>query len=61
LEEEVIPLYYQRDLDGVPRAWLQVVKQSIRTNAPRFSARRMVKEYMDLVYAPASTKAPSSW
>ena len=61
LEEEAIPLYYQRDLDGVPRAWLQVVKQSIRTNAPRFSARRMVKEYMDLVYAPASTKAPSSW
>lgn len=61
LEEEVVPLYYQRDTDGVPRGWLQVVKQSIRTNAPRFSARRMVKEYMDLIYTPASTKLPSSW
>lgn len=61
LEEEVVPLYYQRDTDGVPRGWLQIVKQSIRTNAPRFSARRMVKEYMDLIYAPAMIKAPSSW
>lgn len=61
LEEEVVPLYYQRDCDGVPRGWLQIVKQSIRTNAPRFSARRMVKEYMDVIYASAMTKAPASW
>lgn len=61
LEEEVIPLYYQRDMDGVPRGWVQVVKQSIRTNAPRFSARRMVKEYMDIIYSAAMTKAPTTW
>ncbi|MFO0774154.1 MAG: alpha-glucan family phosphorylase [Nitrospiraceae bacterium] len=61
LETEVVPLYYQRDTDDIPRGWLQVVKQSIRTNAPRFSARRMVKEYMDLIYRAAMTKAPSTW
>lgn len=61
LEDEVIPLYYQRDTDGVPRGWVQVVKQSIRTNAPRFSARRMVKEYMDIIYSAAMAQAPTSW
>jgi len=53
LEQEVIPLYYQRDLDGVPRGWIQIVKNAIRTVGPRFSARRMLKEYVQLFYAPA--------
>ena len=39
--------------DGMPRRWLQVVKQSIRTVLPRFSARRMVKEYVREMYLPA--------
>ena len=39
--------------DGIPRRWLQVVKQSIRTVLPRFSARRMVKEYVRDMYLPA--------
>ncbi len=54
LEEEVVPLYYTRDRDGVPRGWIQVVKEAIRTCAPRFSARRMVKEYTERMYAPAA-------
>jgi starch phosphorylase len=37
----------------MPRRWLQVVKQSIRTVLPRFSARRMVKEYVRDMYLPA--------
>jgi len=53
LEEEVVPTYYDRDANGVPHRWLAVVKESIRTVAPRFSARRMVKEYVDRMYAPA--------
>jgi starch phosphorylase len=61
LEQEAIPLYYQRDLDGIPRGWLQLMKESLRTNAPRFCTKRMVKEYVDTMYAPAMVLAPSTW
>jgi starch phosphorylase len=52
LEEKVVPTFYDRDKAGVPRAWLRVVKESIRTVVPRFSARRMMKDYVELMYAP---------
>jgi starch phosphorylase len=54
LEEEVVPLYYQRDIDGVPRGWVQVMKESMRTVGPAFSMRRMLKEYVELLYVPAA-------
>ncbi len=57
LEEEVVPLYYDRDTDGIPRRWVQVVKEAIRTAAPVFSARRMVKEYAVRMYVPAMRAA----
>lgn len=54
LENEIIPLYYkQRSADGLPVDWLARVKESIRTLAPQFSMRRMVKEYMSNYYVPA--------
>jgi glycogen phosphorylase len=53
LEEEVVPAFYDRDAAGLSRRWLATVKESIRSVAPRFSARRMVKEYVDRMYAPA--------
>jgi starch phosphorylase len=53
LEEEVVPAFYDRDAAGVPHRWLATVKESIRSIAPRFSARRMVKEYVERMYAPA--------
>ncbi|MBK6795842.1 MAG: alpha-glucan family phosphorylase [Acidobacteria bacterium] len=53
LENEVVPLYFDRDSDGIPRRWLQVVKEAIRTNTPAYSARRMVKEYAERFYVPA--------
>jgi len=53
LEQQVVPAFYDRDRDGLPHRWLQVVKQSIRTVLPRFSARRMVKEYVRDMYLPA--------
>jgi len=56
LEEEVVPAFYARDAAGIPRRWLRTVKESIRSVAPRFSARRMVKEYADRMYAPALTR-----
>jgi len=52
LEEEVIPLYYKFDQDRVPHGWVTIVKNAIRTNAPQFSARRMLKEYVDKFYVP---------
>ena len=52
LEEEVVPAFYDRDASNVPHRWLATVKEAIRTVAPRFSARRMVKEYSERMYAP---------
>src|SRR5580765_8386405 len=53
LEEEVVPAFYERDESQVPRRWIATVKQAIITVAPRFSARRMVTEYTERMYAPA--------
>jgi len=58
LEEQLVPMFYDRDARGIPRRWLQVVKQSIRTVLPRFSTRRMVKEYVQKMYLPALKKEP---
>jgi starch phosphorylase len=57
LENEVAPLYFDRDSDGIPRRWTHLVKESIRTAAPVFSARRMVKEYTERMYTPAMRAA----
>ena len=55
LEEEIIPLYYARDRRGVPRGWVRVAKEAIRSVAPYFCARRMLKEYTKM-YVLASQK-----
>ena len=53
LEKEIIPLYYlERSSDGLPGEWIARMKGSIRTLAPQFSTRRMVKEYVDRLYLP---------
>ena len=59
LEEEVIPLYYDRGIDGIPHGWCTIVKNAIQTGAPRFSARRMLKEYVHRAYAPLLSHAVS--
>jgi starch phosphorylase len=56
LEQQVVPAFYERDRAGIPHRWLGVVKESIRSVAPRFSARRMVKEYVERMYAPAMSR-----
>lgn len=61
LEQEAVPLYYQRDLDGIPRGWLQMVKECIRTIPPQFCTARMVKEYVETMYSAATVRAPSAW
>ncbi|MBI2767947.1 MAG: alpha-glucan family phosphorylase [Chloroflexi bacterium] len=54
IESEVVPLFYTRDADGIPRGWLVAMKQSIATFAPRFSTHRMVSEYALQAYTPAA-------
>src|ERR1700726_4674729 len=54
LREEVIPLYYQRDRDGLPRGWIKRMKRAIRTLGWRFSADRMVMDYTLKCYVPAT-------
>jgi len=53
LEDKVIPLYYKLSEDGIPHEWVRIMKQSIKSNAARFSARRMVKEYVQKFYTKA--------
>jgi glycogen phosphorylase len=54
LRDEVIPLYYDRDRDGLPRAWIARMKRAIRTLGGRFSADRMVMDYVMNAYIPAA-------
>ncbi len=54
LEDEVVPLYYNRNADGLPRGWLASMKRSIRTLGWRFSADRMVMDYVRKCYLPAA-------
>ncbi len=60
LEEQVVPTYYQRDAQGVPHAWLRIVRECIRTVIPRFCAARMVKQYVTDMYVPAALQAKDS-
>jgi starch phosphorylase len=53
IEEEIVPAFYERDSQGVPVRWVRMIKEAMRTVGPRFSARRMVKEYFERMYAPA--------
>jgi starch phosphorylase len=50
LADEIVPLFYERDGDGLPARWLERVRQSLRTLGPRFSATRMLNQYVDGPY-----------
>ena len=54
LENEVVPLFYTRDIDGLPRNWIQRMMNSISSLAWRFSAHRMVMDYASNAYLPAA-------
>ena len=53
LEDEIIPLYYEKDDDGIPHQFVEVMKQAIKRIAPTFSAQRMVKDYVQRFYTEA--------
>ena len=53
LEKEVVPLFYDRDAEGLPRAWIERVRASLAKLTPKFSGARMVAEYDERYYRPA--------
>ncbi len=54
LEQKVIPIYYDRDRDGLPRKWIKMMMNSISTSAWRFSSHRMVMDYTKHAYLQAA-------
>jgi glycogen phosphorylase len=52
LEQQVVPLYYERDDAGLSRKWIAMMKNSIATLLPQFNSNRMVEEYAHRIYAP---------
>ncbi len=56
LADQIVPSYYRRDEDGVPREWIGRMKASIATLLPRFSASRMVREYAERFYFPREVR-----
>jgi len=60
LEEEVVPRYYARGADGLPRGWLELMKRAMSTTIWRFSTTRMLHEYAELLYLPAAGVDPAA-
>jgi len=54
LEEEVVPCFYNRNADGIPEAWVARIRASMAELTPHFSSNRMVREYVERLYLPAS-------
>ena len=52
LEQEVVPAFYDRGADGLPRSWLARIRASMRTLAPAFCAGRMLDDYVERIYTP---------
>jgi starch phosphorylase len=53
LETSIIPAYYTRDQNEISHEWIALIKESLKTNIPQFSTRRMVKEYVERLYVKA--------
>ena len=55
LERQVVPEFYKRDAEGVPRAWVARIRASLARLTPRFSSNRMLAQYLHDLYLPAAT------
>jgi alpha-glucan phosphorylase-like protein len=56
LEEQVVPAFYDKDADGLRHRWIRMMKASIVSVVPRFSAHRMVRDYAEKSYIPAAER-----
>lgn len=57
LEREIIPLFYERTADDLPRGWIARVKESMKTLIPAYNTNRMLREYAERMYLPAMQRA----
>jgi starch phosphorylase len=57
LEDKIVPIYYQRNEEGLPTGWIRMMKASMATVTPRFSTARMVRDYVEQAYLPAAKRA----
>jgi glycogen phosphorylase len=56
LEEEIVPLFYQRGPDDIPRGWVEKMREGLRRLVPSFNSHRMVQEYVKRYYLPCSRR-----
>ncbi len=56
LEQEIVPQFYTRSSDGLPRSWIRMMKRSISTISPVFNTNRMVQEYTEKCYTPCAQR-----
>jgi len=56
LENEIVPLFYERQMDGIPRRWVEKMKAGLRMLVPVYNSHRMVQEYLDRFYLPCSRR-----
>jgi starch phosphorylase len=56
LEKEIVPLFFTRTANGLPKAWLAKMKTSMRSLGPQFNAKRMVREYVEEFYLPSQER-----
>ncbi len=56
LENEIVPLFYDRQMDGIPRRWVEKMKAGLRMLVPVYNSHRMVQEYLDRFYLPCSRR-----
>jgi starch phosphorylase len=54
LESDIVPLFYARGADGLPRAWIARMKKSMKVLSPAFSTNRLLWEYVESYYRPAA-------
>ncbi len=53
LENQIVPLFYERNEKGLPLGWIRIMKESIKSISPQYSTHRMVQEYNNIMYVPA--------
>src|SRR5439155_2023782 len=57
LEQEIVPLFYTRTSDGLPRGWLKAMKRTMTSLCPVFNTGRMVAEYVNTCYVPSAQRS----
>jgi glycogen phosphorylase len=60
LEDQIIPLYYQVSDNGIPLEWVRLMKETVKSAASGFSARRMVRQYIEKFYSKSMERAMKS-